>query len=253
VAAQAQYLGPAASAANPPPALAAKATVAFQGRASTISKVSQQVLTPQQLGRFAVAQQAQVRSSVEHLDNANRTFQAHAEAMRPKQRVLAGLQVDLATNALRTAALMKAPGVPEAQLLLDNSLRLSAGADAAAQATQKPAHDVAVFVQPAGKTPAEAMDVYVLPIGVVEYPEFIKSGQITSALDELKFNNPTSPARGDMEPGYIYAVWVGTRHASAAMAKLVLERKVKYHTIDSSDMKGGFTITFEATERVVAP
>lgn len=252
-AAQAQYMGPAASAAKPSPAMVAKAKVPFQARASTISMVSKQALTPQQLGRFAVAQQALVRTSVDHLERANGAFQAHATAMRPKQRLLAELQVDLATNALRTAALTKAPSTPEAQLLLDNSIRLSTGANTAAQAIQRLAHDVEIFVQPTGGTPAEAMDVYVLPIGVVEYPDSLRSGQIASALNELKFNNPTSPSRGDLEPGYIYAVWVGTRHATAGMAKLVLERKVKYHTIDTADMTGSFTITFEAGERVVAP
>lgn len=252
-AAQAQYLGPAASAAKPSPATAAKATLAFQARASTISKVRGQVLTPQQLGRFGAAQQAQVRTSVDHLQRANATFQSKAAAMSPKQRLLAGLQVDLATSALRTASLVQSPGTPEAQMLLDGSTRLSIGADAAAKATGKPVHDVEVFVDPFGPKPAEPMDVYVLPIGLVEYPELLSTGQIVGTLDELKFNNPTSPARGEMVPGYIYAVWVGTRNAAAAMAQLVAQKKVKYHTIDTNDIQGAFTITFEAKERVVAP
>jgi hypothetical protein len=96
------------------------------------------------------------------------------------------------------------------------------------------------------------MDVYVLPIGVVQYGAELEPNQIRNVIEGLMFRTPTSPARGDLEPGYVYAVWVGSRNAVDAMAALVKQGKVTYRTINTSDRRGPFIITFDASEQVVA-
>jgi hypothetical protein len=250
----AQVVSPgAAVSAQMSPHLAAISTKAFQAHASTIATVRQQTLTPQHLAKFDTPQRAQLNRSVERLVQANKVFEAKEATMRPKQRLLADLQIELATNSLRKTASVNMTDSATPHVLLLGPDQLSIGAERAALSINKPPLGVDVYVQPNGAKQADAMDVYVLPIGVIEYPVDLEVTQIRNVIDGLMFRNPTSPAHGDLEPGYVYAVWVGSRNAANAMAQLVRDRKVSYHTIDTNDWNGPFTITFDASEQVVAP
>ena len=184
--------------------------------------------------------------ATDRVSRANQIFELQAPGMSPRQRVLAEAQVDLAGRALRSAT------VDPAALRAADSVAASAESYAR-MVTQAPRR-LQVIVKPAraGQI-AEPMDVYVLPIGLVEYGELTDVTKIRNVLQTLKFVNPTSPSTGDLEAGIPYAVWIGPRNATETMAQLVSNHGVlRYRSVDASRPRLD-DLVFEESEKTRTP
>lgn len=239
------------------PRLSTMNTAAFKARDAEIQKMRLQ-LRESAPGKNGMSETSKLRhvelqDAADSLARANKAFELNAMKMSPRRRALAELQVDITTQHLQAATVNQKLAVAQLFGTKDPSAVMAAQTEAFAHALSLPPRKLRVLVRPAGThQSAESMDVYVLPIGVAEYGAATEQSKIRNLIEVLKFSTPTSPAEGELEPGFTYAVWIGQRNAADKMAELVHKAAVHYRPVDASRELLG-DLTFDESEQVHAP
>lgn len=232
--------------------LAAGACAASAAQALGLDPLRQQIrqlpadeVTPTDRQRLDVA--------AARLQLAERALARQAEAMTPRERVMAQVQLGIATERLKLAVTEQGG---RSGLALSSAVRAADEASASAQrAPGSQRRSVTVRVSaagPAGASPAP-LEVYAVPLGVVHYVGTLSDAKLRNLLDLGRFAQRTSPATDELETGGDYAVWIAAPNRLEAVAQLLRQRGLSsYRKIGAQDV-APITLDFIETDQVRLP
>jgi hypothetical protein len=174
----------------------------------------------------------------------------HAGAMSERERVMAEVQLGIATERLKVAV---ADQGGRSGLALPAALRAADEASASARRASG-ARRVEVSVTPAHTGgQARALQVYAVPLGVIAYVGTLPEAKLRYVLEIGRFTGMTSPAADQLETGGDYAVWIAEPHRLDDVAQLLRQRGLtSYRKVDGRD-PGPISLTFTEAEQVRLP
>lgn len=166
-----------------------------------------------------------LRSTAVQLRTAEKTLAKQAGAMSPRERAMAEVQLDIATEKLKVA-LDEQGG--RSGLAIASAQRAADEAAASARRAS-PQRRVEVTVEPAA-----TLEVYAVPLGVIQYVGTLSDSKLRNLLDLGRFSNRTTPASGLLETGGTYAVWVAPPDRLDAVIQLLRQRMLTtYRKVDA--------------------
>lgn len=166
---------------------------------------------------------AALRATADRLLDAERALAREVGAMSPRERAMAEVQLDIAAEKLEVA-LVEQGG--RSGLAIANAQRAAdeASASAVRRGTRR---RVEVTVEPAA-----ALEVYAVPLGVLQYVGTLSDPKLRTLLDLGRFRNPTTPSADTLETGGDYAVWVTPPDRLDAVMQLLRQRSLRpYRTV----------------------
>lgn len=166
---------------------------------------------------------ALLRATADQLLDAQRALAREAGAMSPRERAMAEAQLDIAAEKLQVALAEQGGrsglAAASAQRAADE-----AGASASRRGQRR---RVEVTVEPAA-----ALEVYAVPLGVLQYVGTLSDPKLRTLLDLGRFRNPTTPSADTLETGGDYAVWVAPPDRIDAVMQLLRQRGLRpYRTV----------------------
>lgn len=164
-----------------------------------------------------------LRAVADQLLDAERALAREIEAMSPRERAMAAVQIDIAAEKLQVALAEQGGrsglAVASAQRAADE-----ASASAARRGTRR---RVEVTVEPAA-----VLEVYAVPLGVLQYVGTLSDAKLRTLLDLGRFPNPTTPSADTLETGGDYAVWVAPPGRLDAVMQLLRQHGLQpYRTV----------------------
>lgn len=275
--------GPSRSRVVAPGVAADRATGGLPSRAGTaapqlitpaFAQYKAEIATTQaqvEQSRVLAAPTAQALKVAGHrVERASVVFESREATMSPRQRALAALQIEAATDGIRAA--VSPPLLPASGTGQGRAVAITAATQGrAVEASTAIAADLENFARTMGAEPrpqwlkvvvrpsqpqgtAPPLAVYVLPLGLFLYAHTVEESKLHYLIEILKFPQPTSPAVGDIERGIRYAVWVGPQHATRDMALMVRRGGVKkYSMVDANAFVEGTELTFNEADHARLP
>jgi hypothetical protein len=198
------------------------------------------------------ADRQRLDAAAAQLQAAEQVLARQAEAMSPRERAMAEVQLGIATERLRVAVTEQGG---RSGLALAGAERAASEASANAQrppGSQRRAVTVRVSAAKAAAAPAP-LEVYAVPLGVVHYINTITDAKLRNLLDLGRFAQRTSPAADQLETGGDYAVWIAAPDRLEAVAQLLRQRGLtRYRRVGAQDA-APITLDFAETEQVPLP
>lgn len=198
------------------------------------------------------ADRLRLSGAATQLERAQQSLAAQSNALSPRERGMAQVQIDIAVERLNVAVTEQGG---RGGLALSSATRAAEEASAiASRAPGSQRRAITVRVSPArdGTAPAP-LEVYAVPLGVVNYVGTLSDAKLHNVLDLGRFAQRTSPAVDQLETGGDYAVWIALPDRLAAVMQLLRQRGLTAYRKVAAHDSTPITLDFTESDQLRLP